>query len=71
LRTGDAGWRLHATTRARQDDLLRALPQETLIAYNQIKRLRRLLKAETADDHHGHVQLELYDRTLPASSTSS
>lgn len=35
-------------TRARQDDLLRALLRETLVAYNRLKRLRRLLRAETA-----------------------
>ena len=51
-------------TRARQDDLLRALLQETLVAYNSVKRLRRLLRAETAYHDRGPVRLDVYDRHM-------
>jgi hypothetical protein len=50
--------------RARQDDLLRSLLQETLATYNQVKRTRRLLTARIRDDRGGHVRLDDYDEHM-------
>jgi hypothetical protein len=50
--------------RARNDDLLQSLLQETLTVYNEIKRLRRTLAAATTDDTGGHITLDVYDRHM-------
>jgi hypothetical protein len=59
-------WRRHSDylrdKRGRQDDLLRSLLQETLIAYNRVKRVRRLLSAEITDKAEGHVTLDGHDK---------
>src|SRR5512133_1543130 len=50
--------------RDRQDDLLRSLLRDTLTSYNRIKRVRRLVDAETKDDAGGHVTLAVYDKHM-------
>jgi hypothetical protein len=49
--------------RRRQDDLLRDLLDETLTAYNRVKRIRRLLAAQTADGT-GQITLDVYDEQM-------
>lgn len=51
--------------RRRQDDLLRDLLDETLTAYNRVKRIRRLLAARTADGT-GQITLDVYDEQMSA-----
>ncbi|MFF1607612.1 hypothetical protein ACFVYA_07505 [Amycolatopsis sp. NPDC058278] len=50
--------------RARKDSLLQSLLQETLTAYNDIKRMRRTLAAATIDGAGGHITLDIYDRHI-------
>jgi hypothetical protein len=50
--------------RLRQDDQLRSIMDETLETYNQTKRIRRLLEAETNDILHGRLTLAVYDRHM-------
>ena len=50
--------------RRRQDDQLRSVMQETLTAYNRVKRIRRLLEAETNDEAAGHLTLAVYDKHM-------
>jgi hypothetical protein len=50
--------------RDRQDDLLRSLLRDTLTAYNRVKRVRRLVEAETKDKTGGHVTLNGYDKHM-------
>lgn len=50
--------------RRRQDDQLRSIMEETLKAYNRVKRIRRLLEAETNDGASGYLTLEPYDRYM-------
>jgi hypothetical protein len=47
--------------RSREDDKLRSIAEETLDAYNRVKRIRRLLAAETSD---GTLKLATYDRYM-------
>jgi hypothetical protein len=59
-------WRLEndklRDKRERQDELLRALLRETLTAYNLVKRIRRLLTAETRDESGvGHITRDRLD----------
>jgi hypothetical protein len=49
--------------RRKQDDLLRELLDETLTAYNRVKRVRRLLAAHTADGT-GRITLDVYDEHM-------
>lgn len=48
--------------RRRQDHELRSIMEETLAAYNRVKRIRRLLGAETSD---GYLTLAVYDKHMP------
>jgi hypothetical protein len=48
-------------TRNREDALLRSLLQDTLRAYNKVKRTRRLLKAFTMSAAGRTLRLEIYD----------
>ena len=50
--------------RRRQDDQLRSVMRETLTAYNRVKRIRRLLAAETNDSAAGHLTLAVYDKHM-------
>jgi hypothetical protein len=50
--------------RLRQDDQLRLIVEETLKAYNQTKRIRRLLDAETNDGASGILTLAVYDKYM-------
>jgi len=50
--------------RTRQDDLLRSLLQETVVTYHRVKRLRRLLAAETKDSAGGHISRATYDKHM-------
>ncbi len=50
--------------RDRQDDLLRSLLRDTLTSYNRVKRVRRLVEAETKDKAGGHVTLDVYDKHM-------
>jgi hypothetical protein len=50
--------------RLRQDDQLRSIMEETLGAYNRVKRIRRLLEAETNDGTSGCLTLAVYDRYM-------
>jgi hypothetical protein len=52
-----------AEKRRRQDDLLRDLLDQTLTAYNRVKRIRRLLGAYTADGA-GRITVALYDEHM-------
>jgi hypothetical protein len=54
-----------AEKRRRQDDLLRDLLDQTLTAYNRVKRIRRLLGAYTADGA-GRITVALYDEHMSA-----
>jgi hypothetical protein len=47
--------------RSREDDQLRSIAEETLGIYNRVKRIRRLLKAETGD---GTLARVAYDRYM-------
>ncbi len=50
--------------RRRQDDQLRSTLETTLASYNRVKRVRRLLAAETNDGGRGRLRLEVYDKHL-------
>jgi hypothetical protein len=54
-----------AARRRQQDDLLRGLLDETLTAYNRVKRIRRLLSAFTAEGS-GRITLDVYDEQMRA-----
>ena len=47
-----------------QDDQLRSIMEETLKTYNRVKRIRRLLEAETNDGASGCLTLVVYDRHM-------
>jgi hypothetical protein len=47
--------------RSREDDQLRSIMEKTLDAYNRVKRIRRLLDAETSD---GTLALVTYDKYM-------
>lgn len=47
--------------RKRQDDALRSMLRQTLEAYNDVKRIRRILRAQTGD---GKISKETYEQLL-------
>jgi membrane protein implicated in regulation of membrane protease activity len=48
----------------RQNEQLRSIMEETLAAYNQVKRIRRLLKAKTKDGSNRLLTVTLYDEHM-------
>ncbi len=52
--------------RHRQDEFLQSVLKDTLAAYNAIKRIRRLLDAETGPERNGPVSFESYERYMLA-----
>lgn len=52
--------------RHRQDELLRSVLKDTLAAYHAVKRIRRLLDAETGPERKGPVSFESYERYMLA-----
>ncbi len=50
--------------RSRADELLRSTLEETLRSYNRVKRIRRLLDADTGPPDHRDISIEVYDRHL-------
>ncbi|MGA8726233.1 MAG: hypothetical protein WB565_14465 [Acidimicrobiales bacterium] len=61
-------WRLDAENardrRDRQDQFLRSLLTDTLTAYHRVKRVRRLIGAETTGPSGGFVTLAVYDNYI-------
>lgn len=47
-----------------QDNQLRSIMEETLTAYNRVKRIRRLLKAETNNGVDGFLTVAIYDKYM-------
>lgn len=50
--------------RRRRDEELRPIVEETLGAYNRVKRIRRLLAAETNDEAGRHLTRVVYDKHM-------
>jgi hypothetical protein len=50
--------------RRSEDDQLRSIMDDTLASYNRIKRIRRLLRAETRDGDTRHITLTIYDKHM-------
>jgi hypothetical protein len=50
--------------RRRRDEQLRPIVEETLAAYNRVKRIRRLLAAETNDEAGRHLTRVVYDKHM-------
>jgi len=50
--------------RGRRDEQLRPMVEETLAAYNRVKRIRRLLEAETNDEAGRHLTRVVYDKHM-------
>ena len=50
--------------RTRADELLRSTLEDTLKSYNQVKRIRRLLDADTRQPEHRAISVDVYDQHL-------
>ena len=50
--------------RRSEDDQLRSIMDDTLASYNRIKRVRRLLRAETREGDTRHITLAIYDKHM-------
>ena len=50
--------------RRSEDDQIRSIMDDTLASYNRIKRIRRLLRAETRDGNTRYMTLTIYDKYM-------